>query len=119
MAVSKGKLNAGGLGEEERPIRLGESLMMACSLRPVYLAAIPAAIGLLLLALVQGDLLVGVTYLAQQLLNSFIPAEGTADIGSTEGAKPLLTGWLTGLFSGKDVGAGLIVGGLIFIALMA
>jgi ABC-type multidrug transport system fused ATPase/permease subunit len=104
---------------EDVPIPLLGSLKMAWSLRTVYLAAIPSAIGLLLLALVQADLLIGVTFLAQRLLDSFTLGSGGAGSSDPAGVGPMLTGWLTGLFSGPGMGKAPIVGGLIFIALLA
>ena len=95
------------------PVPLRDSLRMAWSLKPVFLPALPAAIGVLLLALVQADLLVGATFLGQNLLDSFI--SGTAP--SSAGAGPLLTSWITRAFSGQ--GSGMIAAGLILTALLA
>ncbi|MFM2242557.1 MAG: hypothetical protein RLZ97_1412 [Verrucomicrobiota bacterium] len=95
------------------PVSLRESLRMAWSLKPVFLPAMPAAIGVLLLALVQADLLVGATFLGQHLLDSFISggSPGSAGVG------PLLTSWLTRLFGNQ--GSGMIAVGLILTALLA
>ncbi|MCU0796498.1 MAG: ABC transporter ATP-binding protein/permease [Akkermansiaceae bacterium] len=95
------------------PVPLRESLRMAWSLKPIFLPAMPAAIGVLLLALVQADLLVGATFLGQHLLDSFI----TGGAPASAGVGPWLTSWLTRLFGNQ--GSGMIALGLILTALLA
>ena len=87
---------------------------MSWQLRRVFLPNLPGAVGILLLALLQADLLVGVTALTQRLLDSFTSAGASA---GSAGAEPYFSGWIS-QWAASGGRTGIIVG-LIGIAVAA
>lgn len=90
---------------------------MAWQLRHVFLPNLPAALGVLLLAVFQADLLIGITSLTQQLLDSFTSSTGAAAPSASSGAQPFFTRWIGGL-AASGGRTGLIIG-LCSVAIIA
>lgn len=82
---------------------------MAWQLRQVFLPNLPAAFGVLLIAIFQADLLIAITSLAQQLLDSFTATADPAALSNSAGAQPFFSRWI-GTLSASGGRTGLIIG---------
>lgn len=98
----------------EEPLRFREALKLGYELRGHVLPLLPAAAGIMALALLQADLILAAASLSRLLLDSFIP--GT-EADSTGGAE-MLTRWLVSQFhQHRSVGA--LVAGVVLTVLLA
>lgn len=98
-----------GAFPQDQPTTLRQSFAMAWQLRRVFLPNLPAACGVLLVAIFQADLLLAITSLTQQLLDSFTTAADPTALPSTAGAQPFFSRWI-GSLAASGGRTGILIG---------
>lgn len=85
------------------------------SLRRFFLPSLPSALGVLCLALVQADFLLGATTLSQRLVDAFVSSGGA--VAANEGATALISKGLADWFSSRE-SLGWLIAGAICLAIL-